>query len=283
MNERNRKRGGSSVVSPVNGQPANPGAGSAFAVRLRSLREKLGLSQEALAQKIGVSRNTIQNYEAGQLPKGAHLISLCELLGVSADDLLLGRSLDSDVSALAERPGEYKPEPSPTGGWKAVKVYRRPDAARIEPEVFLPDHPEFDHDMYRLIPLVETHLDAGGGAVVLSEKTDRWLAFRRDWLNAHATTSGNVVLMTVHGDSMEPTLKSGDVVMVDFGRRRVYDGLIYALGEDDLVMVKRVFILPGDKLRITSDNPEPRYAPYEALRAQIRVLGQVIWFARELV
>ena len=83
--------------------------------------------------------------------------------------------------------------------------------------------------------MAEAHLDAGGGAFVLSEKMKKRLAFRREWVSRIATGVKNLVLMQVRGDSMEPTIFSGDVVMVDKGRKRNHQGCIFALGVDHTI------------------------------------------------
>jgi transcriptional regulator with XRE-family HTH domain len=61
-----------------------------FEARLRFRREECHLTQENLAKAIGVSNTTIQNYEAGQFPKGEYAIGLAQALGCSLDWLLMG-------------------------------------------------------------------------------------------------------------------------------------------------------------------------------------------------
>lgn len=53
------------------------------------LREERGLSQEALAEKLDVSRQTVSNWENDKATPDAYkLRQLCEALDVSADELL---------------------------------------------------------------------------------------------------------------------------------------------------------------------------------------------------
>ena len=58
--------------------------------RIKERRGFVGLTQEILAKEIGVSKTTIQNYEAGSIPKGKHLISLAQSLKCTTDWLLTG-------------------------------------------------------------------------------------------------------------------------------------------------------------------------------------------------
>lgn len=61
-------------------------------MRLKQERSGANLSQSALAEKIGVSRATIKNWETGQSEATASQInSLCDIFECSSD-WLLGRS-----------------------------------------------------------------------------------------------------------------------------------------------------------------------------------------------
>ncbi|WP_336836708.1 helix-turn-helix domain-containing protein [Sphingobacterium siyangense] len=54
--------------------------------KLQSLREKLNLTQEELAQKSSISVRTIQRIEAGQSPKGYTLRALAQALNVDESE-----------------------------------------------------------------------------------------------------------------------------------------------------------------------------------------------------
>ena len=64
--------------------------------KIFELRKKTGLSQEDLGEKIGVTRQTISNWELGETsPNPEQLKLLSKSLNVSIDDLL-----DNDVQNL---------------------------------------------------------------------------------------------------------------------------------------------------------------------------------------
>ena len=57
--------------------------------RIQELRKKQGLSQEALGEKLGVSRQAISRWEMdGAVPEVDKLVALCKGRGVSLNDLL---------------------------------------------------------------------------------------------------------------------------------------------------------------------------------------------------
>lgn len=137
-------------------------------------------------------------------------------------------------------------------------------------------------DKFDFVPKALARLNAGGGSVVMSEENggERY-AFRRDWLRGVSTGRTNVLLVDVEGDSMEPTIRNGATVMVDRGRTEIQGGNIYAIGIDDTIVVKRLELLPGNKIRISSDNKSD-YQPYVARLEDIRVIGRIIWVGTTL-
>jgi transcriptional regulator with XRE-family HTH domain len=77
-----------------------------FSVRLSSLRKAKGLTQQALADKVGVNHSQIHRYENGSsLPTFDVLRSLAIALGASGDDLLFDdaeRGPDDDLRMVFE-------------------------------------------------------------------------------------------------------------------------------------------------------------------------------------
>ncbi len=60
-----------------------------FASVLKNLREKAGLSQSELAERIGLSVRSIQNWEQGhRMPRAGVLLSLARGIGVPVENLL---------------------------------------------------------------------------------------------------------------------------------------------------------------------------------------------------
>lgn len=59
--------------------------------KLKNSRINAGMTQEQIAEKINVSRQTISNWEAGKsLPDVINLIKISDLYQISLDDLLKG-------------------------------------------------------------------------------------------------------------------------------------------------------------------------------------------------
>jgi phage repressor protein C with HTH and peptisase S24 domain len=130
---------------------------------------------------------------------------------------------------------------------------------------------------YAFIPKAVATLSAGGGSMVLDESLGDLHAFKLAWIKEVATSQKNLVLMDIQGDSMAPVLESGDTVLVDMGRTRIFSGNIYALRVDDSILIKKLDLLTTGRVRIISINPQ--YPPYEVDHNDVSVIGRVIWHA----
>ncbi|WQH16177.1 helix-turn-helix transcriptional regulator [Guyparkeria halophila] len=134
---------------------------------------------------------------------------------------------------------------------------------------------------FATIPLYNVEACAGDGSYVEHEEIATQLSFRRDWIHQeiHANPA-NLHLIYVRGDSMEPDLQDGEIVMVDtsFADRVPRDG-IYVVQIDHQVAVKRLQRLPGDQVKVMSSNRA--YEPFTAHLGdgELKVIGKVIWHA----
>lgn len=74
------------------------------AKKLTELRKHFSLSQEALAEKVGVSRQAISKWERGEAsPDTDNLLALSKIYSVSLDDLLGEKNSEEIISALSEK------------------------------------------------------------------------------------------------------------------------------------------------------------------------------------
>jgi transcriptional regulator with XRE-family HTH domain len=89
---------------------------------LKNLREKAGLSQSALAQRLGLSVRSIQNWEQGhRVPRSRVLLALARGVGVPVERLL------AEITAEDQgEPAAAAPEPEPPPAPPRPKRTRRP-------------------------------------------------------------------------------------------------------------------------------------------------------------
>ena len=90
--------------------------------KIAKLRKQAGLSQEALCEKLGISRQAVSKWENGTAqPTNDNLAQLAKLFGVTISSLLD----DEDINignAVAEE--EVKTEPAPQGNKKEEKSFK---------------------------------------------------------------------------------------------------------------------------------------------------------------
>ncbi|WP_439526216.1 S24 family peptidase [Roseovarius mucosus] len=140
---------------------------------------------------------------------------------------------------------------------------------------------QIDREDFAAIPRVDARLAAGAGAVNGDVSLQGALAFRQDWLRERGISPAQACLLTVAGDSMSPTLHDGDLVMIDERRTTVRNRHVYAFVDiDGSARVKRVELVPGQLIILTSDNPahptETRTGPD---MNRLRILGEIVWSA----
>jgi transcriptional regulator with XRE-family HTH domain len=75
-----------------------------FSKRLKELREKSGLSQDALADKLDIPRTSVTHYESGddRMPRQKRLNEIADFFGVSVD-YLIGRSDTKELNESEEK------------------------------------------------------------------------------------------------------------------------------------------------------------------------------------
>ena len=146
-----------------------------------------------------------------------------------------------------------------------------PIPARIEPGDIVPNGAA-------LIPVYAVSASAGSGAMVADyEEVTHSLAFPPDYLNKLTSSAAkNLAIINVVGESMQPTLRHDDIVMIDQSRKNLaYDGL-FALLFDDMLHVKRVSRSEQRGfVKIISDNP--LHPPLEYPINDVTVVGRVLW------
>ncbi len=124
-----------------------------------------------------------------------------------------------------------------------------------------------------MIPFVpEVRLAAGTGEVVFEESPDVSIAVATEALASWAHPE-RLTCVRATGDSMEPTIHDGDLVVVEPGRADPLDGQLFAVRTDAGLVIKRLRRNRGRWL-LASDN---RTHPPHPVAEEDRIVGQVAW------
>ncbi len=150
----------------------------------------------------------------------------------------------------------------------------------IGPPRAAPTTASIDGEQFDTVARYDVAGAAGDGMLNLDDPPIDHLAFSKRWLAQNGISAGDSLLINVRGDSMEPSLYDGDLVMIDRRKTHIRSGQIYAFRDGDTLRIKRIEIIPGTALILRSDNPKhpPEHRTGEAMNAvSENILGQIVW------
>lgn len=135
------------------------------------------------------------------------------------------------------------------------------------------------------LPMLEISASAGLGLAAMPEQIGGGsvIAFREEFLRAIGVNPRRAEVLRAQGDSMEPTIRDGDLLVVDRAIDRLIDNGIYVLVYAGMVLLKRVQALRDGSVVLKSDNPQ--YAPEPVPPSEVhelRIEGRVRWFGRPI-
>jgi phage repressor protein C with HTH and peptisase S24 domain len=142
-----------------------------------------------------------------------------------------------------------------------------------------------EDDGYCHISQYSIEASAGQGALVEAETIDQHLAFKESWLRKSGINPSNLIAIYARGDSMEPTIFSGDSLVIDKTMNTVTsDGGVYVINYDGELFVKRVQKQLDGLVAITSDNRnyQPMTIPLEGL-SKLKIIGRVVWSGHPMI
>ncbi|MBF0561611.1 MAG: helix-turn-helix transcriptional regulator [Alphaproteobacteria bacterium] len=221
--------------------------------RIKEFRVRAGLSMEALATRVNTTAPTINKLEKGHRRLNTEWMDrLAVALGCKPADLIAEAS-----------PSHREPSTSSLAEERCVQGY---DYATI------------------LIPSYDLALSAGPGTWCETDPVPMWSEpFDPRWLRRiTASPAGNLFLVSVSGDSMEPTLHDGDHILIDRTENAIRRDGVYAMRFHDHLLVKRVTIdVRSGRVTISSDNS--RYDSYRDVDGgELNIVGRIIWVGRKL-
>ena len=210
--------------------------------RLREAIKNVGSAREA-ARLSGLPYGTLQGYIRGGELKLSNAASIARVTGVRLEWLATGEGPMQGENPVVTAPA------APPG--------------------------------YVLLPLVEARAAAGNHGGLSSDHIVDFIAFSEVYLRQTLRRNPkNLALLTASGDSMDPTIRDGDLLLVDTSARRIETSRIYVLAIGGGLLVKRMDLRRDGSVVIKSDNPiyDAEVVP-AGETGTLTVLGQVIWQA----
>lgn len=230
-----------------------------IALRLKEALPKAG-GYNAILEKTGVSNHSLSRYLKGHEMKIGTAMKLAEACGVSVEWLITGREPESVL-------------PTHLRDVEAITEYET--GKRLS----MTDVVEFKR--------YDIKASAGHGAFAYTENAAGFIAIPRFMLPIHLqNATEHTIGLSVMGDSMTPTLADGDLILVDTKVQSLVSGSIYAIRNEDEILVKRLERHMTGDIEVISDNP--RYKPqvinakiarrlWEDSESPLRIIGRVVW------
>jgi len=147
---------------------------------------------------------------------------------------------------------------------------------------------------YVEVPLVEGRVAAGPNGTIVEDVIEDYYPFKHQWVErrfGRGKPRKELVLIRAWGDSMSPTINSGELVLVDQGmgeRLSVNNGKIYLirLVDGESLALKRVVASGKDAPKLVCLSDNPAYAPFEieiepGKELSYYLIGRIRWAGKE--
>jgi phage repressor protein C with HTH and peptisase S24 domain len=226
-----------------------------LAERIKTARERAGMSKSDLARAVQVSPSAVLQWESGETKtvEGENLVKIA--IATSVDPIWLGTGkgeMQTKPLTAAEvaSPTTYRVQTAQGG---AVVVPMFDAVASMGPGVMTPEH------------------DTVIGGMQLS---DAWVSRNLKGISGLS----NLAVISAIGDSMAPTFTDGDILLVDRGVFELKLDAVYVLCKGNELFIKRVHRRLGGGVVIKSDNPlHGQEEVPDPESVGLRVLGRVVW------
>ena len=197
-----------------------------LAERMQNRMNDLGITQEQLAEKADISQTTVSNVLSGITKKPRNLIEIATALEVDPAWL---------QSGIGEAPENRTALPALVSANPDITHRHRIDYYDVRAAAGLigfenSDYPEIISTLF---------LTDEGMAQLVGKKT-----------------AAGISIVNVPTDSMEPTIRKGDIVFLDTNINAYHGDGIYAFMIDGALFIKRVQKLVGGGYRLHSDNKD---------------------------
>ena len=130
------------------------------------------------------------------------------------------------------------------------------------------------------INMYDVTASAGAGRLVPQETVLYAVGFRSEWIkNITGAATRDLGIIKVEGDSMEPTISDGDIVLFDKTQNSPKLQGIYVIRIEDSICVKRVHYDPQRRtVTLISDNKAYPAVEISDLDS-FNIIGRILWSA----
>lgn len=142
----------------------------------------------------------------------------------------------------------------------------------------------YENNCYNIPIRGDVEASMGSGVTVYSEEQTGTYAISTQLVKDLGISPNNTEIIFARGDSMYPTIESGDSLLINHSETEIYDGLIYCVRIDGQLYAKRLQKLPPATVKVVSDNTakyDPFYIDFSKQQDfDFKIIGRVCWWGR---
>ena len=213
-----------------------------FANRLKERMKHVGLTQEQLAEKVGISQAMIQKYVSGKSKKTTRILDIARALECSPEWIEHG------------------------------------DSGRTTQVVSAQDNSESSISSSE-IELLKVEGSCGGGSCIDCEPLHTSKLIKEDSrFKKYKVRPKDTFAVYAKGDSMEMFIVDGDIVIFDKTKTKAHSGHIYLLRHPEGLKIKRLKqSITGDWIAESLNDKYPSETIPQSMIQDIKIIGQFIY------
>ena len=228
--------------------------------RLKDLRKEKKITQQQLADSVGVSKTSVIYWEKDEnIPKHESINALAKSLGTTTEWLLTGKSpsVEKSNASLTNIDIDVYEDGDPVpDGYVAIDYYE------------------------------DVYVSAGNGYLNLEKPSDKKMLFPVDLVRECNVQPDTTKVIHVRGESMFPKLKDGQAISIDMSAKTIFDGEIYAFQVGDDTKIKYLYNWndqgKGGFKAVSANTdknqyPDEYYSPERIDAEGIFIVGQYWW------
>jgi phage repressor protein C with HTH and peptisase S24 domain len=218
--------------------------------RLKERRKALGLTQQELAKRAGVSQSLIAGIERGHYVASKYLVPVAEALETDATWLSSG---EGSPSGVTEPPVRYR------------TVHSEEDAP-VE---------------IGRIPYWDARGSCGGGFLNYDQMPVGHLVKEASFFKRYNIRPENAIAVYADGDSMSNFIVDGDIVIFDTSKTEPQSNKIFLIDHPDGLRIKQLRREIDGTWVLSSLNPDKQKFPDERVpgdqAARLKIHGQFVY------
>ena len=217
-------------------------------------RSGADFTQQDLATRAGVTQGSIAHLESGRTKTSRSLTKIASALGVTTEWLADGKGEpfiagEPSSDTQTKFPGSMSVQGSSDGSPSHIAIQK----------------------------VTDFRLSAGltGFQVELDHRSGGIWELPTRWLDRKGLNPIFLIAIEIKGESMEPNLYDGDLIVINTADTRLVNGEVYAVNYEGEAVVKRM-VREAGQWYLCSDNPAPKFGRRVCRGSDCIVIGRVV-------